>query len=99
MSAEIQRWRHSISFNARVFLSSGAEGTPAALCGREQRAAWARLHQDGPPPQAGGADPLPGQRLEGCLGARGGPVRRPRGVQHGLVSREEGGAFSGRART
>ena len=90
MSAGIQQRRDSISFNACVLLSSGAEGAPAALCGREQRAAWAWLHQDGPPPQAGGADPLPGQRLEGRLGPRRGPLRRPRGVQHGLVSREEG---------
>lgn len=65
---------------------SGAEGAPADLRGRGQQSTRPGFHQSGPPRQAGRADQVKGQRLEGRHRPRRGLVRRPRGVQHWLVS-------------
>lgn len=67
-------------------LCSGAEGAPAELRGRGQQSARPGFHQSGPPRQAGRADQVQGQRLEGRHRPRRRFVRRARGVQHWLVS-------------
>lgn len=68
------------------FLSSGAERTPAELCGGDQRSTRPGIHQGGPPWQAGRTDQVQSQRVEGRLCSRRCFVWCTCGVQHWMVS-------------